>query len=150
MIGPRTMYSYLSKAMRKFVSDRRGTAAVEFAMNVPVLAAIIIPLIDVSSLAVGVSEMQTAARSTIQYAMNGGTDMSLAQNHGMAVWANRPANGTFSAVMACLCSGSANACDTPCPDGTPPQSYVTVSASATFTGNVFSSHRDVTAKVRVR
>ena len=140
----------LSIGIRKIAGDRRGTSAIEFAMIVPIFAAVVIPLADVANFAAGVSQMQTAVRSSIQYAMLGGTDMNVAQSQGLTAWPNRPAGGTLTAAQACFCSGTAADCNTACADGTPPQSYVTVTASATFRGNAFSTQRGFTEKVRVR
>jgi Flp pilus assembly protein TadG len=145
-----TTLCHVLRTMRRSARDQRGTAAVEFALNVPIFAVLIIPLLDVANLAIGVNNMQTAARSVVQYAMNGGGDMSVAQTHGIAAWADRPAGGTMNAVLACLCNASAHACDSPCPDGTPPQSFVTVTAAATFAGNIFTVSRTITSKVRIR
>jgi len=139
----------LGKAAR-FLLGERGTAAIEFAMIVPVLIVMTVTLSDVATIATGVAEMQGAIRSTIQYAMNGGGDMSAAQSHGLAVWAHKPADGTLSATQSCICSGGAADCTMPCASGDPPESYVTVVASGTFGGDVISSTKSFTEKVRVR
>jgi Flp pilus assembly protein TadG len=151
-MGISIVFNRLPEAIRRFGRNQRGTAAIEFAMILPVLSALIIPLVDVANFAIGVSQMYTTNRSVIQYAMNdaNNADMSAARNLGLASWSGRPADGTLSAVMACQCSALAHDCNTPCPDNNPPQSFVTVTSSATFTGNVFSMHKSVTSEVRVR
>src|SRR5258706_15268171 len=64
----------LFRGMRKIAGDRRGTSAIEFAMVAPLFAAVVIPMVDVANFAAGVSQMESAVRSSIQYAMIGGTD----------------------------------------------------------------------------
>jgi hypothetical protein len=140
----------LSGSIRNIAGDRHGTSAVEFALVGPIFVVAIIPLADVAEFAVGVSEMQTAVRSSIQYAMNGGSDMSLAQTQGMTAWPNKPAGGALNAVRACFCSGLSNACNTSCANGDPPEEYVTVTALATFTGHTFSTQKTISQKVRIR
>jgi len=136
--------------MRKIAKDRSGAAAVEFAFIAPVFAAVAVPLADAANYAVAFSEMQTAAHSAIQYVMIGGADMTTAQSQGMTAWSDRPCDGTLSAAQAYFCAGVASDCNTACPDTTPPQSFVTVTVSATFSGYTFSTHQSFSKKVRTR
>lgn len=120
-------------------------------MVAPLFAAVVIPLVDVANFAAGVSQMETAVRSSIQYAMIGGTDLSVAQSQGLTAWSGRPGGGTLTATQACFCAGAAvGDCNAACADGTPPQNFITVAASATFTGHVLSWQRGFTQKVRIR
>jgi Flp pilus assembly protein TadG len=146
----RVVLCHLSRGIRKIAKDRNGASAVEFAFIAPVFAAIAVPLADVTNYAVAFSEMQTAARSAIHYVMIGGADMTVAQSQGMTGWSNRPGDGTLSAVQACFCAGVSSDCNTACPDTTPPQSFVTVTTSATFSGYTFSTHQNFSEKVRTR
>jgi Flp pilus assembly pilin Flp len=137
-------------ALRKFLAAREATSAIEFALIVPVLAVIVVTLADVANIAVGVGTMQTGMRSSIQYAMNGGTDMTVAQAQGLQAWNNPPAGANLTAVMACFCGASAAACDVPCADLTAPTAFVTVTAAGTYGGNVITRNETLTEKVRVR
>jgi len=137
-------------ALQKFPAAREATSAIEFALIVPVLAVIVVTLADVGNIAVGVGTMQTGIRSSIQYAMNGGTDMTIAQAQGLQAWNNPPADATLTAVLACLCGASAAACDVPCADLSTPATYVTVTAAGTYGGNVITRNETLSEKVRVR
>jgi Flp pilus assembly protein TadG len=147
----------MSKIMKQFrdlftnvVISRKATSAIEFAIIAPVLAAIVIALADVATIATGVGEMQTAIRASIQYAMNGGTDMATAQTQGTNAWDSKPADGTLSATTACFCGAAGSDCQTPCADNTAPQKFITVTASGTLGGNTIKRAESITEKVRVR
>ena len=139
----------LAKA-KQFASHAGGAAAIEFAIIVPVFAGLVVALDSYANLATGTAEMQTGARSAIQYAMHGGTDMNAAKTLGMQAWNNKPADATMNVVQACLCGNTASACNQPCADGSYPTSFVTVTASGTFGGAVYRHTNQITEKVRLR
>jgi len=140
----------LRRSLFHFAASRRGTAAIEFAFIVPALALIVVALADVAAIAVGMGEMQTAVRAAIQYAIAGGTDMTVAQTQGLNAWSGKPADGAVTATAACLCAGAANDCQVLCADGTYPKEYITVSASGTLSGRMISKHESLSEVVRVR
>ena len=140
----------LREAVTKFVAAGSGTSAIEFAFIAPVLVAIIITLPDVANIGAGIGEMQTAVRASVQYAMYGGTDMTVAQTQGTNAWDNMPSGGTLTASLACSCSGAAADCQTPCADNSAPAMYVTVTATGTLGGKMISKNETVTESVRVR
>ena len=143
-------WHYLRKFFPHFTGSRRGTAAIEFAFIVPVLTLIVVTLADVATIAIDMGEMQTAVRAAIQYAIAGGTDMSVAQTQGLNAWNGEPADGAVTATTACLCAGAANDCQVLCADGTYPKEYITVSASGTLSGRMISKHETLSEVVRVR
>jgi len=132
-----------------FAASRRGTAAIEFAFIVPVLAAIVITVADVANIATGRGEMQTAIRASLQYAMNGGTDMTVAQTQGNNSWDGKPSDGTLTATRACYCGNDTHSCTSICGDNTYPTMYVTVTASGTMGGSVIRHLERITGKVRI-
>ena len=144
----------MAKNMRnfsqKFAASMHGTAAIEFAFIVPTLALIVVGLFDVATIATGRGEMQTASRAAIQYAINGGSDMSVAQTQGLNAWNSEPSDGALTATTACLCAGSAFDCQTICADNSYPKEYVTVTASGTLGGRMISHYDTITEVVRVR
>jgi Flp pilus assembly protein TadG len=140
----------MRRLFRKFVTSKQGTAAIEFAIIVPALTVIVVTLADVATIATGMGEMETAARAAIQYAMNGGTDMTVATTQGLNAWDNEPSDGALSAEASCTCSGSAADCETPCSDNSVPEEFVTVTASATMGGSIIRRTENFTEKVRVR
>src|SRR5690348_3467441 len=136
--------------LRPFVKREDGTAAIEFAIVVPVLATIAVMMPDASDIVFGAMNMNMAVRSSIQYAMNTGTDMSAAQTIGSQNWLNKPSHATLIASTACTCGSGAGTCGQICSDGSQPQTYVTVTANATLGGMVYSLPLTTTQKVRVR
>jgi len=132
----------------KFVIARRGNSAIEFAIIVPVLAGIVVTITDVATIADGVSEMHTAARAAIQYGMNGGTDMSVAQTQGVSSWPDDPSDGTLTVVQSCTCSGASHSCSTTCPDGSSPYVFITATAKGTLGGNMIKQKKTVTETLR--
>jgi len=143
--------------MRKFQtllsrlkSSDAGVAAIEFAMILPILAVIVVCLPDVSQAVTGVIQMENAARASVQYAMGGGNDMTVAQTIGLRSWSSKPANAQLTASQACKCGGAAGTCGQLCADGTNPQTYFTVVASGTMGGSTVSFQKSVTRTVRVQ
>jgi Flp pilus assembly protein TadG len=126
-----------------------GVAAVEFAMVLPVLAAIVICLPDLSQAVIGVVRMESAAQASVQYAMAGGTDMSEAQTLGMQAWTSKPSNAVLTTSEYCLCGASAGTCGQTCPDGSNPDTYFSVTASGRFGGSVINFQKSVTRAVRI-
>ena len=141
---------HLSRAFAAFLRAKAGTAALEFAFVAPALIGVVLVLADVANIAMGAADMQTAVRAGVQYAQNGGSELAVAQNLATQAWINQPAGSTLNAQTACKCGAAANACDQPCPDGTVPATYVTVTAVATLGGSVISTNKTTSETVRVR
>lgn len=140
----------LQNLLRRLRASNEGVAAIEFAMVLPVLAAIVVSLPDLSQAVTGVIEMESAARASVQYAMAGGSDMSVAQTIGMKTWTTKPADAKLVASEACLCAGAAGTCGQACPDGTNPQTYFTVVASGEVGGSMINFDRKITRTVRLQ
>jgi Flp pilus assembly protein TadG len=145
-----TSFGRIMLSKLRVLACNSGAAATEFALIVPVLAALVVSIDDVSSMMVGTASMQTASRSAIQYAMRGGTDMAAARTLGLQAWDHKPADAIMSVVQACLCSGAAAGCNAPCADNTVPQKFVTVTVSGTYGGNVYKKKTNLTENVRLR
>jgi Flp pilus assembly protein TadG len=134
--------------MKKLFADRRGTAAVEFALVLPVLAAIVILMPDVTEAAVGAMNMDGAVRAGIQFAMNGSTNTNTIKTYANNNWISKPGNATMNSTLACYCDSSVISCGQPC-NGTT-SSYITVAASATVGGTVISLPLSKSQRVRVQ
>lgn len=149
---------HLSRAAAKALSGsaaffRRsadGTAAVEFALVAPVLATMVVGITQISDILIGSAHMQTAARAGIQYALNGGTDMTVVQNLGLQAWSGKPANATLAASEYCTCSGVTSVCTQTCADGSVPQQFIAVTASGHLGGTVYDVDKTVTETARIR
>jgi Flp pilus assembly protein TadG len=140
----------LIERLKRFCRAQDASAAVEFALVGPLFATAIVALADIANILVGVGSMETGIRSAAQYAMNGGSDMSIAQTQGLQAWYDRPSGATLSAAKSCICSGAGADCSTPCANGTIPETYVTVSATGTWHGNMISRTQTLSQKVRQR
>jgi Flp pilus assembly pilin Flp len=136
--------------LRPFIKGEDGAAAVEFALIVPVLAIIAVMLPDTSDIVFGAMNMNMAVRSSIQYAMNSGNNMSMAQTIGNQTWTNKPHGATLTASTVCTCGSGSGICGQTCVDGSLPNTYVTVTGAATFGGTVLTLPLTTTQTVRVR
>jgi len=136
--------------LKRLTRDADGTSAIEFAIIAPILLVLVAGLSDVNDMAFGASNMQSAVRAGIQYALKGGSDTTTAQAQADAAWTRKPGGGTVSSSSACQCAGSAHACDTLCDDSSIPELYMTVTATATLGGNLYSTTKTVTETVRIR
>lgn len=136
--------------LTRFQRDSRGTSAVEFALIAPLLVVIVVALADVSSMAYGSSNMQSAVRAGVHYAMAGGTDATVAQTHANAAWSKKPADGVVTSAKVCKCAGTIHECDPVCDDGSRPEMYITVTATGTVGGDAYSMTQTASETVRVR
>ena len=138
------------RMLRKIWRDRRGVAAVEFALVLPVLAGIVVLLPDASDAAIGALNMDAGVRAGVQYAMNGGTDLSAAKTIATQNWSYMPSGATLNVTQSCTCSGAGSVCGQLCADGSNPEIYVTVAAAATVGGTVISIPLQKTQTVRIK
>ena len=130
--------------------SRSGTSAVEFALIAPAFATIVLGISQVSDMVVGATHMQTAVRTSVQYALNGGTDMTAAANLGLAAWQSKPANAALAASEYCTCDGATTVCTQTCSDGSVPYEFVTATASGQLGGTVYYADKTLTETARVR
>jgi Flp pilus assembly protein TadG len=134
----------------RFQRDPEGTSAIEFALIAPMLLAALVGLADVTTIAYGSSNMQSAVRAGIHYAMAGGTDATVAQSQADAAWTKKPSGGAVTASRVCKCATVTWDCDTICPDLARPEMYMTVTATASLGGNFYSLAQTSSETVRVR
>jgi Flp pilus assembly protein TadG len=145
-----SMHRALLGRLARHPLDSRGTSAIEFAIVAPMLVVAVIGLADISSMAYGATNMQSAVRAGMHYAMTGGTDETIAKDIAMNAWTKKPNGGTMNSSKVCKCAGIGWDCETFCPDATRPEMYITVTASGTFGGNFYSMNKTTTETVRVR
>ena len=137
--------------LTRFFREADGTSAIEFALIAPMLLVVVVALADVSNMAFGSSNMQTAVRAGVHYAMAGGTDATVAQSQGNAAWSKKPADGVLTASKVCKCAGAVvGDCDANCADLSRPEIYITVSATGTIGGDLYSMTQSSSETVRVR
>jgi Flp pilus assembly protein TadG len=118
-----------------FGGDRRGIAAVEFALVAPFLIATAVGLTDIGFGLYRAMQVDDAAHAGMRYALVHGYDATaisaqVAAVDGFTVAAS-PAPERYCGCPSS--SGVAQAsCDTFCPDGSTTGTYVSVTASATY------------------
>jgi Flp pilus assembly protein TadG len=134
----------------RFRKAKDGIAAVEFALVLPILAAMALLLPDLSQAAVGVIQMQGAARASVQYAMTGGTDVAEAKTLGLQAWTSKPGDASMTTSETCTCAGAGATCGQPCPDGSSPQEYFNVTASGHVGGSFIGFENSVSRSVRIQ
>src|SRR5215469_9948067 len=139
----------ITKQFQRFGASISGTSAIEFALVLPFLAAVVVALPDVGQAASGVVGMESAVRATIQYAMGGGSDMSEAQSLGLQAWTGAPNNAQLTATEVCLCNGGGGTCGQNCSDGSAPQTTITVVASGHVGGSTIGFDKTISRTVRI-
>jgi Flp pilus assembly pilin Flp len=137
------------QVIRRFVHDLRATSAIEFALIVPALVIITLMISDTSNIAVGASHMEGAVRSSVQYAMNGGTNMSQAKAVGLLAWQGKPDGASLNVTSVCKCGSAGGNCNQVCPDGSLPQTFVSAVATAQLGGTFVHLQKTLTETVRV-
>lgn len=113
--------------------DRRGAAAVEFALATPVLLACVLALADLGLAANERMRLISAVRAGAQYAMRNPSDAAGTTQAVLAAAAGLdPGLVSVTLTQSCGCSdGSQVACAGTCLVGSV-RSYVTVTASETY------------------
>lgn len=137
------------RATMRFIRDAKGIAAVEFALIVPVLALLTVFMSDIGMAAVGAMNMESAVRSSIQYAMNGGVDMTVAKQVGLNAWPEQPADASFETSKECKCGSDVVTCSQLCTDGSQPGNFVTAVATGTLGGSIIHFRKTTTQTVQV-
>jgi Flp pilus assembly protein TadG len=141
----------IERHLRLFRADSRGTSAVEFAFIAPMLIVIAVSLADVNALSYGSSNMQSAVRAGMHYAMAGGTDAGVAQTHANNAWTKKPGDGVLTSSTVCKCAGTVvGDCNAFCADNSRPEMYITVTATGTVGGDLYSTMQTASETVRVR
>ncbi len=113
-----------------------GVSAVEFALTAPIVALVVVQLVDIGLAAYRQQQVQNAAQAGARYAdMHGWNSTAIADAvaaaTGLATIVATPAPSE-----SCGCPGTAgvvtSACGTICADGSAAGTYVTVSAQASY------------------
>lgn len=108
----------------------------EFGLIAPMLAAILLPVIDIGIGFYQRMQVQDAAQAGAQYAMTHGWNSTAIQN-AVTSATTLSIGASPAPVRSCGCPGTASvvsaACGSACTDGHPAGTYVTVSAQALYT-----------------
>jgi Flp pilus assembly protein TadG len=138
------------KLLHQFAADESGVSAVEFALTVPVLLISLLGVIDVGNVVYKRADMESALRAGIQYFMNGGEDLEIAEQVVNNSWSTKPEGVFVQAETFCMCGVVEHACNSLCDDGSYPESYHSLTATATFEGILMDDAYATEQSVRVR
>jgi Flp pilus assembly pilin Flp len=140
----------MMRFLKRFATDERGVSAVEFALTVPVLLFSLLGVVDIGNVVYQRSDMESALRAGIQYFMNGGDDLIKAEEVVNASWTTKPDGVSVIAEKFCLCGAVEHVCNALCDDGSYPESYNRLRATATFPGILMEDSYATEQSVRVR
>lgn len=140
----------MTHMFKRFVRDRSGVSAVEFALVAPVLLISLLGVVDIGNVVYQRADMESALRAGIQYFMNGGDDLTKAEQVVTASWTTKPEGVSVIADRYCMCGTTVHACNTLCDDDTYPLSFNRIQATATFPGILMNDAHDAEQSVRVR
>ena len=130
--------------------DRSGVAAIEFAFIAPTMIVGLIVVTDLSKMIMDRNDMQSAARSGIQYMINGGRNLENARDISLAGWASKPADGEVTAERYCLCAEVTHSCNELCADESIPESFSRIRLVGTLHGIWVDTAQSADEAVRVR
>jgi Flp pilus assembly protein TadG len=124
------------RCLRTIVEATGGTAAVEFAIIVPLLLAMLVPTIDLGMGLYQQQQVQAAAQAGVQYALTAGYNSTAIQNAVTSATGLSSITASPAPAQSCGCpSGStisAATCGSACSSGIQAGQYVTVNAAATY------------------
>jgi Flp pilus assembly protein TadG len=116
--------------------DTRGAAAVELAALAPILAALIIPMIDLGMGTYQKMRVQEAAEAGAEYAAVHGFNQGLIQSTATGSISTTGVTAAASQACHCVVSGAISSttvtCGSTCGDGTAAGNYVTVTTQLTY------------------
>ncbi|WP_300527968.1 TadE/TadG family type IV pilus assembly protein [Maricaulis sp.] len=136
--------------VRKFLTDDRGAAAVEFAFIAPVLAALMLGVFDLGRMTYDRTDLHSAVRSGAQYFMAGGDDVEAAILVIEQSWSSRPEMSQVTVEKCCKCAGVDAPCGQLCDDGSVPDIVHELQATAYFAGLFGQYEVSVNEFVRTR
>jgi Flp pilus assembly protein TadG len=136
--------------IRRFLKDRSGASAVEFALIAPVLVAIVTAGWSLWWGQTAIEQAKTGLHAGAEYYDTGGTSDSTAQTLVSNNWPNKPAGAQVSAVRACYCNGVSTDCSTTCVAGQTKTVYVTLAVSWTGQGYFANQNQSQQEVLRVQ
>lgn len=132
------------------VRARQGAAAVEFAIVVPFLAAMLIGVVQYGGMIIANQQMHDGVSAAAVYVMRGGSDATNIKSIAKSTWPHAPSDASVSVSQGCSCAGTTQSCTLLCADGSYPQAFTSISATGTYTGVWGSQSMSTTQVVRTQ
>ena len=113
------------------LADRSGNVMLEFALALPILALLVVGLLDLGSYSLQKSAMLQGARAGAQYGILDTSDATKVNTTAQNATGLTGVTATTTWFCECV-SGTSVACTTTCSGGATIKRYVTVSATKSF------------------
>lgn len=136
------------RLLRKLPRDDRGAAAVEFALVVPLLAAMLTGTVLAWGDLAQVSHMRSAVHAGADYLRAGGSEPAHVRTVVERAWEEMPAGSRVTVEESCSCGTAAGPCGVLCPSNQPPSIYIEIRAASGDLDQMFG--RTASEVVRVR
>ena len=108
-------------------------SAIDFGIVSPILALIVVCMIEGWSYATAVLETRSAVHAAANYVVQGGTDEQTIQTLAISAWEHRPDDGQLSVQRYCQCGEVVVTCAGLCTStAKPPETFFDISASGTW------------------
>lgn len=132
----RGLLDSLTEHVRAAVGDKRGVAAAEFGILIPVLSLMVVSVTDIGLALYRKMQVENAAQAGAQYAIARGFDASGISNAVRSATSATDITASPPPVQFCGCPTSAGVstvtCGMVCTGGAQAGTYTTVSARATY------------------
>jgi Flp pilus assembly protein TadG len=120
-------------SIRRLAGDRRGNTAVELALVLPIVVALLSGVIDFGMMVRATNAMETAARAGAAYAAKYPADSAGIAQAATGAAALDPSTLSVTAAQFCECSNSGIlACGTSCPNGGTTSVHVSVTVAQPY------------------
>jgi Flp pilus assembly protein TadG len=120
--------------LRSLAADQSGAAAVEFALVLPFMAAIVIGIATVAPLISAHHAMRDGVSAGSLYVMSGGRNATTIRDVTLAAWTGHTDSDTVTVTQYCTCGDVEGSCTTLCGNGVVPSGYTRIEASTVFSG----------------
>ncbi|WP_229194777.1 TadE/TadG family type IV pilus assembly protein [Bradyrhizobium acaciae] len=130
------MLGFLTRRLRAAGRDRRGVAAIEFGIMIPLLSLMVVSVTDIGLALFRKMQVENAAQAGAQYAIVRGFDTTGVSNAVTAATNSTAITASPNPIQFCGCPTSAGvstvSCGAVCPSGAQAGTYAMVSAQGTY------------------
>lgn len=135
---------------RRLAACSRGGALVEFGLVAPLLALIVLGVVEGGAMLSKYNGMHTGLSGGANYVMSGGSDLATVRLVALSAWPGRGSQASVSASKVCRCGEAGADCSLLCADQTAPRAFITITAADVFNDGVSNHSVSARQEVRVR